>query len=90
MKVNDNNIARLSRGAFVAEISFLTGEPASADVVTKNEVICILWKNERLKNLKKDNLPFWMKLQHALTEDLIKKVKPQEKLNSQIKKGNGE
>ena len=90
VKVNDNNIARLSRGAFVAEISFLTGEPASADVVTKNEVICILWKNERLKNLKKDNLPFWMKLQHALTEDLIKKVKPQEKLNSQIKKGNGE
>ena len=30
-----------------------------------------------------------MKLQHALTEDLIKKVKPQEKLNSQIKKDNG-
>ena len=53
VKVNDNNIARLSRGAFVAEISFLTGEPASADVVTKNEVICILWKNERLKNLKR-------------------------------------
>ena len=90
VKVNHNNIARLSRGAFVAEISFLTGEPASADVVTKNEVICIIWKNERLKNLKKDNLPFWMKLQHALTEDLIKKVKPQEKLNSQIKKGSDE
>ena len=88
VKVNDNNIARLSRGAFVAEISFLTGEPASADVVTNNEVICILWKNERLKNLKRENSTFWMKLQHALTEDLIKKVRPQEKLNSQIEKGN--
>ena len=86
VKVNDNDIAKLSRGAFVAEISFLTGEPASADVITKNEVICILWKNERLKNLKKENSPFWMKLQHALTEDLIKKVRPQEKLDSQINK----
>ena len=43
-KVDNNDIARLSRGAFVAEISFLTGEPASADVVTKNEVIGILWR----------------------------------------------
>ena len=84
VKVNNNTIANLYRGSFIAEISFLTNEPASADVVTKNEIICIMWKNERLKNLKKDNSNFWMKLQHALTEDLIKKVKPQEKLNSQI------
>jgi len=37
-----------------------------------------------LKNLKHDNPAFWMKLQHALSEDLIKKVKPQAKKDSQI------
>tara|TARA_B100001250_G_scaffold142803_1_gene122214 strand:- start:9075 stop:9737 length:663 start_codon:yes stop_codon:yes gene_type:complete len=84
VKVNDEVIASLHRGSFIAEISFLTNEPASADVISKDEVICILWKNNRLKSLKKENTGFWMKLQHALTEDLIKKVKPQQKLNSQL------
>ena len=84
VQVNNSTIANLYRGSFIAEISFLTNEPASADVVSKNEMICILWKNERLKILKEQNANFWMKLQHALTEDLIKKVKPQEKFNSQL------
>ena len=84
VKVNKKTIANLYRGSFIAEISFLTNKPASADVVTKNEIICIMWKNQRLKNLKKENSTFWMKLQHALTEDLIKKVKPKAKLSSQI------
>ena len=84
VKVNNTIIANLYRGSFIAEISFLTNEPASADVISKNELICIIWNNKRLKNLKKENITFWMKLQHALTEDLIKKVKPQEKLNTQI------
>ncbi len=83
VKVNNNTIANLYRGSFIAEISFLTNEPASADVITKNEVICIIWKNERLKKLKIENTNFWMKLQHALSEDLIKKVKPKAKLASQ-------
>ena len=68
------------------EISFLTGEPASADVLADGEVIFISWRSERLKNLQKDNPGFWMKLQHALSEDLIKKVKPQAKRESQIEK----
>ena len=86
VKVNNNTIAHLYRGSFIAEISFLTNEPASADVTTKNEIICIIWKNTRLKRLKKENTNFWMKLQHALSEDLIKKVKPKEKLSSQLSK----
>ncbi|MBH10604.1 MAG: hypothetical protein CMG74_09700 [Candidatus Marinimicrobia bacterium] len=84
VEVNNNTIAKLSRGAFIAEISFLTGEPASADVHAEGEVIFISWKSERLKIMKKENAPFWMKLQHALSEDLIKKVKPQAKKKSQI------
>ena len=77
-------IASLERGSFIAEISFLTGEPASADVHAIGEVIFISWKSDRLKNLQHQNPSFWMKLQHALSEDLIKKVKPQAKRASQI------
>jgi hypothetical protein len=84
VEVNKKPIANLERGSFIAEISFLTGEPASADVHAKSEVIFISWKSDRLKNLQHENANFWMKLQHALSEDLIKKVKPQAKRNSQL------
>ncbi len=84
VEVNGKPIATLDRGAFVAEISFLSGEPASADVNACGELIFISWKSERLKNLQHENPNFWMKLQHALSEDLIKKVKPQAKKESQI------
>ena len=84
VEVNAKPIANLERGSFIAEISFLTGEPASADVHAKGEVIFISWKSDRLKNLQHENSSFWMKLQHALSEDLIKKVKPQAKRDSQL------
>ena len=86
IEVNQNPIARLGRGSFIAEISFLTGEPASADVHAEGEVIFISWRSERLKNLQRDNSSFWMKLQHALSEDLIKKVKAKAKRESQLEK----
>jgi len=84
VEVNETPIASLDRGSFIAEISFLSGEPASADVHATGELIFVAWDSERLKNLKHDNPSFWMKLQHALSEDLIKKVKPQAKKDSQI------
>ena len=84
VEVNGNIIANLDRGAFIAEISFLSGEPASADVRANEELIFISWRSERLKNMQHDNPEFWMKLQHALSEDLIKKVKPDAKRESQI------
>ena len=58
VEVNSKPIASLERGSFIAEISFLTGEPASADVHAKGEVIFISWKSERLKNLQHQNSSF--------------------------------
>ncbi len=87
IEVNEKPIAVLERGSFIAEISFLTGEPASADVRVINELIFISWNSQRLKNMKNDNPDFWMKLQHSLSEDLIKKVKPKAKMNSQLEVG---
>ena len=31
-------IATLERGQFIAEISYITGKPASADVITKGDI----------------------------------------------------
>ena len=84
VEVNKNPIAHLNRGAFIAEISFLTGEQASADVHANGEVIFISWRSERLKKMRHENPNFWMKLQHSLSEDLIKKIKPQAKRESQL------
>ena len=84
VEVNGKPIASLTRGTFIAEISFLSGEPASADVHADKELIFVSWNSDRLKNLKDENPNFWMKLQHALSEDLIRKVKPQAKKDSQI------
>ena len=84
VEVNGKPIASLTRGTFIAEISFLSGEPASADVHADKELIFVSWNSDRLKNLKDENPNFWMKLQHALSEDLIRKVKPQAKRESQI------
>ena len=84
VEVSQQRIANLERGSFIAEISFLTGEPASADVHADGELFYVAWESIRLKNLKLENPSFWMKLQHVLSEDLVKKVKPRAKMEAQI------
>ena len=85
VEVSQQRIANLERWFFIAEISFLTGEPASADVHADGELFYVAWKSIRLKNLKYENPAFWIKLQHVLSEDLVQKVKPQAKMEAQIK-----
>ena len=85
VEVSQQRIANLERGFFIAEISFLTGEPAFADVHADGELFYVAWKSIRLKNLKYENPAFWIKLQHVLSEDLVQKVKPQAKMEAQIK-----
>ena len=68
-------IAVLSRGDFIAEMSFLTQKPAFADVKTDTHLSCIEWEKENLGNLEKLNPALWSKLQRTLSKDLITKVK---------------
>ena len=72
---NKNKIATLNRGDFVAEMSFLSGEPASADVACESPVKTISWDQEKLRNLRNLNFELWIKLQHVLSRDLVGKVK---------------
>ena len=40
---DDERIATLERGQFIAEISYITGKPASADVVSQEELSYYVW-----------------------------------------------
>ena len=68
-------IARLRRGQFVAEMSFVTGEPASADVIARGAMRCLVWPQEKLRALKQLNPALLIKLQSILGRDLSGKVK---------------
>ena len=68
-------IATLHRPEFVGEISFITREPASANVDAKSRLYYIEWDQEELRRLKMKNSQFWTKLNQCLGEDLAKKIK---------------
>jgi hypothetical protein len=72
---NDKDITTLNRGDFIAEISLLTQEPASADVYLGKNTKLIIWKQDQIRHFKNSNPIFWAKLNTVLTKDLIKKVK---------------
>ena len=61
-----------------------TGEPASADVRADGQLFYISWGNERLKRVQIENPGFRVKLQNCLNKDLINKVKPKNKKETQV------
>lgn len=68
-------VARLSRGNFIAEMSFLTDEPASADVCAEGLVRIVSWDQDKLANLKQVNPNLLIQLQAILGKDLSRKLK---------------
>ena len=68
-------LAKLKRGEFVGEISFITKEPASADVYAESEVNFIEWNQDELRKMRTINPTFWTKLNNILGKDLAKKIK---------------
>ena len=68
-------IATLHRPEFVGEISFITREPASANVAANGKLYYIEWNQDELRRLKTKNSTFWTKLNQCLGEDLAKKIK---------------
>lgn len=68
-------MAQLTRGSFVAEMSFFTGKPASADVFADGAVEYIVWNQEKLRNLNQINPQLFIKIQNVLGRDLAGKIK---------------
>lgn len=72
---NGTNLAKLSRGSFIAEMSFLTGETATADIKPVDEVRYIAWSQEKIKHLDQINPELLIKIQNILGKDLVEKIK---------------
>lgn len=75
VKSSSQLLARLSRGSFVAEMSFLTGEPATADVFATDEASYISWNQQKLRSLEQLNTDLLIKIQNILGNDLTVKLK---------------
>ena len=72
---NKKEVVKLQKGAFVAEMSFMTGEGATADVKAIGDVEFIAWDSEKLANLKLANPDLMIKIQVILGKDLTEKLK---------------
>ena len=75
VKSNGRIIAYLPRGSFIGEISYITKEGASADVIADEDATYIEWTDNELKKNQLSNKIFWTKIQNILLNDLIVKIK---------------
>jgi len=67
-------IAKLKRGQFIAEISYITGKTASADVEVGEGLTYMTWDREILDNLRKTKPVIMEKLDRILTLDIAEKL----------------
>ena len=66
---------KLGRGKFIAEMSLITNEPATADIYSNKNVRYISWNQDELKHFQVSNKDLWIKLHNILSKDLIQKIK---------------
>ncbi len=71
---NNKKIAILERGQFIAEISYITGKPASADVMAVDDLTYYVWNGKILKDLRKAHPAMMNKLDRILTLDMAGKL----------------
>ena len=67
-------IAKLKRGQFIAEISYITGKTASADVEVSERLTYMTWDSEALDNLRKTKPSIMEILDRILTLDIAEKL----------------
>jgi len=75
VKRNENVLNTLKRGKFIAEMSLITDEPASANIYSNNNMEYIAWNQSELKHFQSSNKTLWIKLHNILSKDLIDKIK---------------
>lgn len=72
---NGQQVALLASGNFLAEMSLLTGETTTADVVAQGAIEYIAWPAAQLARLRQRNPMMWSKVQSVLGHDLVEKIK---------------
>jgi len=70
-----HELALLHPGTFIGEMSLLTGEPTTADVIARGEIKYIMWPAERLTRIRKSNTVLWTKIQSVIGHDLVEKIR---------------
>ena len=75
VKRNDKILNSLERGKFIAEMSLITNEPATADIYSDKKMKYISWNQDELKHFQVSNKDLWIKLHNILSKDLIHKIK---------------
>ena len=71
---NGEIIATLERGQFIAEISFITGNPASADVLTLKGLTYYIWDKNNLDKFRQVKPETMGKLDSILSLDMAGKL----------------
>ena len=69
-----NNIAGIKRRQFIADISYITGKPASADVISKEGLTSFVWNRSVLNKLRKSKPDTMEKLDRILILDMAGKL----------------
>ncbi len=73
--INNSIVTQIGRGFYIGEMSFLSGNPASATVqVASNEIEMICWKISTLEKLHHSNLDLYNKFNLSIANNLIQKV----------------
>jgi CRP-like cAMP-binding protein len=86
VKKNGVRLAELSRGNFVAEMSFMTGEPATADVQCIDSVALVSWSQAKIHNLNHINDALLMKIQVIMGKAMSKKIEKR-RVTRDLKRG---
>ena len=71
---NEKVLAYLKDGRFVGEMSFMSGETTTANVVTLEETEMIVWDKKVLTEFLRKNENIKKELNDVFSEDLIKKL----------------
>ena len=71
---DDKKIATLERGQFIAEISYITGKAASAEVVSPVRLTYYIWNRNNLDKFRKSKPATMGNLDSILTLDMAGKL----------------
>lgn len=72
--VGDNLVAKLGRGDFIAEMNYLTGEPAVADVVAATPLKYLRWSKTELEKLFSGRPELKSALNEIVGRNLVSKL----------------
>ena len=75
VKSSNKEIASITSGDFIGEMSFMSKQPASADVFSKNDVVVAYWTHADLYKLEQKNIKIYNKFLTIVGRDLVKKLK---------------